>query len=109
MHETYGANPQMYPQSLMEDYANVPETYERIQGGRDQHEMNWIRAIQGEEKASSPFEYAAPLTETMLLGVVALHAPGQTLRYDGKKMEFTNNKDVNQFLQREYREGWAIA
>ena len=109
MHETYGANPQMYPQSLMEDYADVPETYERIQGGRDQHEMNWIRAIQGEEKASSPFEYAAPLTETMLLGVVALHAPGQTLRYDGKKMEFTNNKDVNQFLQREYREGWAIA
>nr|WKN38780.1 Gfo/Idh/MocA family oxidoreductase [Tunicatimonas sp. TK19036] len=109
MHETYGANPQMYPQSLMEDYADVPQTYERIKGGRDQHEMNWIRAIQGEEKASSPFEYAAPLTETMLLGVVALHAPGQVLRYDGKKMEFTNNKDVNQFLQREYRDGWEIA
>lgn len=109
MHETYGANPQMYPQSLMEDYADVPETYERIQGGREEHEMNWIRAIQGEEKASSPFEYAASLTETMLLGVVALHAPGQVLRYDGKKMEFTNNQDVNQHLHREYRDGWSLA
>jgi len=108
-HKTYGSDPQMYPQSLMEQYADVPQTYERIEGGRDAHEMNWIRAIQGEEKISSPFEYAAPLNETMLLGVVALHAPGEILRYDGKKMEFTNNQEVNRHLHREYRDGWSIA
>lgn len=109
MHETYGSNPKMYPESLMEEYSNVPEKYTRIQGGRQEHEMNWIRAIKGEEKASSPFDYASPLTETMLLGVVALHAPGQVLRYDGEKMAFTNNQEVNQYLKREYRQGWSLA
>lgn len=109
MHETYGANPQMYPANLMEEYKDTPQKYPRIKGGRDAHEMNWIRAIKGEEKASSPFEYASPLTETMLLGVVALHAPGETLRYDGGKMEFTNNKEVNRFLKREYRKGWNLS
>ncbi|WKN31214.1 Gfo/Idh/MocA family oxidoreductase [Porifericola rhodea] len=109
MHETYGSNPQMYPQSLMKEYADTPQTYERIKGGRDAHEMNWIRAIKGEEKACSPFDYAAPLTETMLLGVVALHAPGETLRYDSEKMQFTNNQEVNRYLQREYRDGWTLS
>ena len=109
MHETYGANPQMYPQSLMQEYESTPQTYARVEGGRDAHEMNWIRAIKGEEEASSPFEYAAPLNETMLLGVVALHAPGEILRYDSQNMKFTNNEAVNQHLQREYRDGWKLA
>lgn len=109
MHETYGTNPRMYPETLMEEYSDVPEKYPRIKGGREAHEMNWIRAIKGEEKASSPFEYASPLTETMLLGVAALYAPGQVLRYDGEKMEFTNNQDVNKYLKREYRQGWNLA
>lgn len=109
MHETYGSNPKIFPESLMSEANNVPEKYTRIKGGREEHEMNWIRAIKGEEKASSPFEYASKLTETMLLGVVALHAPGQMLRYDGEKMAFTNNNEVNKYLKREYRQGWSLA
>ena len=108
-HKTYGANPQMYPQNLMQEYANTPETFQRIEGGQGGHEMNWIRAIKGEEEISCPFDYAAPLNETMLLGVVALHAPGETLRYDSKNMKFTNNETVNQHLTREYRQGWNLA
>lgn len=108
-HKTYGANPQMYPQNLVQEYADTPETFKRVEGGRQAHEMNWIRAIKGEEEASCPFDYAAPLTETMLLGVVALHAPGETLRYDSENMKFTNNEDVNQHLKREYREGWKLS
>ena len=34
--------------------------------------MNWVEAAKGKAEASSPFEYAARLTEMMLLGVVAL-------------------------------------
>ena len=71
--------------------------------------MNWIEAIQGNAEATSPFDYAAPLTETMLLGVVALHAPGQTLRYDAENMSFTNNREVNRYLQRDYRDGWTLS
>ena len=46
--------------------------------------MNWVEAIKGKAEISSPFEYAAPLTEVMLLGIVALRA-GQKIHYDGAK------------------------
>ncbi|MFP4090979.1 MAG: Gfo/Idh/MocA family protein [Cyclobacteriaceae bacterium] len=106
MHKTYGNDPQMYPQSLMEQYKDTPQKYERV---KTSHEMNWIEAIKGNTKAVSPFEYAAPLTETMLLGIVALYAPGETLRYDSKNMSFTNKPEVNRYLQREYRDGWTLS
>jgi hypothetical protein len=32
-----------------------------------EHEQNWVKAIKQEATASSPLEYAAQLTETMLL------------------------------------------
>jgi hypothetical protein len=49
------------------------------------------------------------LTETMLLGVAALHAgQGKKVIYDAAKVEFTNAPDANQYLTREYRAGWAI-
>jgi predicted dehydrogenase len=105
MHKTYGSDPQLYPQSLMAEYVYTPIKYKRI---TTSHEMNWIEAIQGKAEATSPFDYAAPLTETMLLGVVALHAPGQTLRYDSEKMAFTNNTEVNRHLSRDYRDGWIL-
>jgi hypothetical protein len=75
------------------------------------HELNWARAIRGEDgaKASSPLEYAAQLTETMLLGIAALRAgQGKKVLYDSVKSEFTNAPDANQYLTREYRAGWAI-
>ena len=73
------------------------------------HEMNWVNACKGDGKASSPFEYAAGLTETMCLGIAALRSgQGRKVYYDAEKMEFTNAPDANQFLTREWREGWKI-
>ncbi|HEY0528039.1 MAG TPA: Gfo/Idh/MocA family oxidoreductase [Gemmatimonadaceae bacterium] len=106
MHDTYGANPRLYPISLTEEAALVPRTYERIPWS---HEKNWAKAIKGEAKASSPLEYAAGLTETMLLGIVALRAgQGRKILYDGEHMNVTNAPDANQYLTREYRAGWAV-
>lgn len=71
--------------------------------------MNWVKAIKGETKSSSPLEYAAQLTETMLLGIVALRTgQGRKILYDGEKMLVTNIPDANQYLTREYRAGWAV-
>jgi hypothetical protein len=69
--------------------------------------MNWIRAIRGEEKISSPFADAAPLTEAMLLGIVALTA-GQPIEYDGASGRITNGEGLNSLLDRPYRKGWEI-
>ncbi len=106
MHDTYGSNPTLFPESLRDAAARVPKTMPRIPWS---HELNWAKAIRGEAKASSPLEYAAQLTETMLLGVVALRAgQGKKILYDGETGRITNLPEANQYLTREYRPGWAI-
>ncbi len=115
VHGTYASNPRLYPQSLMDVAAKVPKTYFRVETSGTgpmagaKHRMNWINAIKGKEKATCPFEYATRLTETMLLGVVAMKV-GQSKKiyYDGEKGLITNNTDANQYLQREYRKGWTL-
>jgi predicted dehydrogenase len=115
VHGTYGANPKLYPASLMDEAAKVPKTYFRVETSTEgpmrqaKHRMNWINAIKGKEKATSPFEYASRLTETMLLGNVAMHAgQGKRIFYDGETGKITSPTDANQFLHREYRKGWSL-
>jgi hypothetical protein len=106
MHETYGRNPTIYPASLMDEARQVPQTMPRIEGP---HEMNWVRAIKGEAQATSPLDYAAPLTEVMLLGIVALRAgQGVRIEIDPDGGAITNVPEANQYLTREYRPGWEI-
>jgi hypothetical protein len=71
--------------------------------------MNWIDAIRGRSKTTCPFEYAGPLTETMLLGLVALRTgQGKRIDYDGEGGKITNVSQANQYLRREPRKGWMI-
>ncbi len=106
MHETYGSNPKIFPISVAEAAKAVPEKYPRIEGS---HTMNWANAVKGKAKPSSPFEYAAALTETMLLGIVALRAgQGRKILYDPAHMKITNIAEANQYLTRQYRAGWEV-
>jgi predicted dehydrogenase len=104
MHDTYGLKPRLLPHSLHESYGSPPKKLPRIPG--EDHEMNWVDAAKGKAEASCPFEYAARLTEVMLLGVVALRAE-KKIHYDGAAMRITNVPQANDFLRREYREGWS--
>jgi predicted dehydrogenase len=106
MHGSYGLNPRLYPQSLMEVAQQVPQRYPRIETS---HEMNWIEAIRDKAQATSPFSVAAPLTEIMLLGLVALRTgQGAKIRYDAGEMRVTSHPEANQYLRREYRPGWEL-
>ena len=104
IHETYGDNPRLLPQSLQEAVGTPPRKLARIPTS---HEMNWVDACKGKGQTTSPFSYAAQLTEVMLLGVVALRAGGR-IEYDAPNMRITNRPEANQFLQREYRAGWTL-
>ncbi|MDF2776259.1 MAG: oxidoreductase domain protein, partial [Geminicoccaceae bacterium] len=106
VYETYGNNPKVYPASVAEEAERVAKTVPRIEVP---HEVNFAQACKGEAKPSAPFDYSAALTETMLLGLVALRAgQGKKVFYDGAAMQFTNAPEVNQYLTREYRAGWAL-
>ena len=107
MHENYGSKPVLIGEGVAERARAIPQSLPRIRDGMAGHEMNWIRAIRGEEAVSSPFADAAPLNETMILGVVALRA-GEPIEYDGAGGRITNVADANRYLDREYREGWKL-
>ncbi|MGC1090101.1 MAG: Gfo/Idh/MocA family oxidoreductase [Candidatus Acidiferrum sp.] len=104
IHDTYGLKPRLLPKSLNDSYGKPPQTLPRIEN--EDHEMNWVNAAKGNVETSCPFEYAARLTEVMLLGVVALRA-GKKINYDGANMRVTNVAQANDYLRREYRQGWA--
>lgn len=112
MHETYGANPRLFPATLMEKAKAVPQKMPRIEVGDNKqalHRLNWAKAIKEKKPTSCPFEYAAPLTEVMLLGIVALRTgQGKKLVYDGENGRITNIDDANQYLHRVYRNGWSL-
>jgi predicted dehydrogenase len=105
IHDTYGKNPRLLPQSLHDSYGKPKAKLPRIPN--ENHEMNWVDAAKGKTQASCPFEYAAKLTEVMLLGVVALRA-GRKIEYDGANMRITNVPAANQYLEREPRSGWTL-
>jgi predicted dehydrogenase len=116
---TYGANPQLLPTSKTKE-VTVKETLARVPEG---HYIQWVNACiagYGKNKVSSPFEYAGPLTETILMGNLALRSwnikgpdgkgfPGRKkLLWDAKNMKITNFDEANQFVRREYRDGWSL-
>jgi predicted dehydrogenase len=72
---------------------------------------------------TSSFDYSGPLTETVIMGNLAIRSqniraakkdggfdfPGQKkLLWDGKNMKITNFEEANQFVKREYRSGWKL-
>jgi predicted dehydrogenase len=104
IHNTYGLGARLLPASLQKSVGDPPRTLPRI---TTSHEVNWSDACKGKGQASTPIEYAAKLTEVMLLGVVALRA-GTKIHYDGAEMRVTNSREGNDLLKREYRRGWSL-
>jgi predicted dehydrogenase len=104
IYDTYGLNSRLLPKSLHDSVGPPAQKLPRI---TTSHENNWGDACKGKGEASTPFEYAARLTEVMLLGIVALRA-GNRIHYDAEAMRITNNAAANQYLRREYKSGWSL-
>ena len=104
----YGDSPRLIPETLMKEYKRPPETLPRIEGGSGGHEKNWIRACKGGEPACSNFDYSGPLTETVVMGNLAIRNLGKKLLWDGKNMKVTNDEKANEYVKPTYREGWTL-
>jgi predicted dehydrogenase len=91
----------LFPQMKFKDYKRpeVPDV---------NHYHQWVNACLGEGKTSADFGYAGPLTEALLLGVVANRFPGQQLNWKAETMEVTNIADANKLIKRTYREGFQV-
>ena len=67
------------------------------------HYHEFVDACLGRATCSAPFSYAARLTETILLGVIAARFPNQTLHWDSQAARFAED-EANQYLSGDYRE-----
>lgn len=95
------AIPKLYPEEQFKDF-EIP----KIEG--NSHYNQFIDAVLGKDKTSAPFEYAGPLTESVLLGPIATRFPHQTLEWNAAKLKFTNSAAATQFVKRKYRSGWKV-
>ena len=131
MCSTYGANPLLLPTSKTKDIT-VKESLYRVPGGDRGHYDNWVNAcIAGFgstefKQLSSPFSIAGPLTESVLMGNLAIRSydyqvpragnanqldyPGRGIKllWDGPNMKITNFEPANQFVTRNYRPGYTL-
>jgi predicted dehydrogenase len=104
-HKDSGDRPKLIPLSRMRGFKRPEKILPRIKDGN--HPQNWVDACKGGEPACSNFDYSGPLTEVVLLGNLALRSQG-LLMWDGPNMRVTNNEAANQYIQREYRQGWTL-
>lgn len=56
----------------------------------------------------SNFDYAGPLTETVLLVNLSFRLGGKKVERDAKKMTAPNAPEANPLIRRSYRDGWEI-
>jgi predicted dehydrogenase len=62
------------------------------------HYHQFVDACLGRDEVSAPFSYAARLTETILLGVIAGRFPNKTLHWDSQKAQF-KEEEANAYLK----------
>ncbi len=94
----------LLPKKKFADYKKPEPSLPRI---HSEHYKEFADACKGSKvKPMSNFEYASRLTETALLGLVALQA-GKKIEWDSKNMRVKNGNQDSIFLKREYRNGWT--
>ena len=98
----HSSEPQLFPEDKFKD-ATRPDLDSR------NHYHQWVDACMEKGETSSPFSYAGPLTEALLLGVVANRFPGQKLMWDAGNLSVTNVSEANALLKRVPREGFQVA
>jgi predicted dehydrogenase len=101
----YGDNYVLLPREQFKEVKKPERTLPRTKN----HFGEWVEGItEGKpDKPMSNFQYAARLTETVLLGVVALKA-GKPIEWDAEGMRARNCPEADRFIRRDYRRGYSI-
>ena len=92
----------------MKAYDRPPKSIPRVKRGSAGHEQDWIRACKDGKPASSNFEYGGPLTEMVLLGVLAIRFKNVPLKWDPVNVKVTNYDNANDLVNPPYRAGWTL-
>ena len=123
--DNYGINARLYikGQEGVVEKGKISEI-NSVEFGHQKYWVDAIRAGYGSKEhknLTSNFDFAGPLSEIVLLGNAAIRSSllkrsprsnvfigKKKLMYDSNKMQITNLDQANQFLTRDYREGWNL-
>lgn len=102
-------SPRLYPKSRWESYrknANerVPKTLKRVPGIHN----DWVNGIRNSEMTVSDFSYSGPLTESIILGTLAIRT-GKGLEWSSKDMKISGNQEAADLVNVEARKGWRTS
>ena len=99
-----GGDWHLLPEEKFRDWQPPATTVPRSAG----HHQEWVAACKGGPPAFCNFvDFAAPLTETMLLGCLTQRA-GKKIEWDAADMRAKNWSQGDVFITREYRKGWEV-
>jgi predicted dehydrogenase len=128
----YGLNPKLYDakgkkiETPKEDRNNLSKETLPEWG----HQMFWTEACKdgfgskAHKNLTSSFDYSGPLTETVLMGNLAIRSyfsrtsngkggfnydGRKKLIWDGANTRITNFDEANAFVKRQYRDGWKLS
>lgn len=104
--DTYYGTVRIVPEATMQALASSLPA-KTLPRAKDGHYREWVAACKGGPAAGSNFDYAAPFTEVVLLGNVALRA-GRKLEWDSQAMKFTNYPAADRWLTKQYRPGFGV-
>jgi hypothetical protein len=122
--ELFGNNPKLFPEAKFSDFKMPEPIRPLVENDTAGHQQQWVKACkQGfGTYTSSSFDQSGPLAETVIMGNLAvrsyLHREARIgggfnftgrkrLLWDGANMKITNFDVANQFVRRQYREGWT--
>ncbi len=106
----YGSEQVLLPRKEFADFKRPAPAIERLgnkEGSDTDQKREWIRAIHGGPAPMSNFDYASQMTESMLLGNLAVRM-GKALEYDGATGTVTNDAEANRIMRGIYRKGWEV-
>jgi predicted dehydrogenase len=123
----YGESYKILPEKDFKEVKLPEQTLPHNGRGDEGQKEEWVKAIRGGPAALSNFDYAARLTETILLGNVAMRAgksqkikikdkkdkkerevEGRLIEWDAEAMRATNAPEAAQYIKPEFRKGWEL-
>lgn len=99
-----GRNARLLPKARMASFSPPPESRARPIDELAQ----WVRACRGTQASDASFEKVAAMTETILIGTIALRVD-RKLAWDAASGRFVGAPEADALLARPaYRQGWAL-
>ncbi|MEM6319421.1 MAG: Gfo/Idh/MocA family oxidoreductase [Bacteroidota bacterium] len=99
-------NPRLSNQKANDAFQNDVIIEQKFPRGVAWPHVEWANAIKGNgPEPGANFDYAAPMTEVALLGVLAVRFGGR-IEWDAKNMRITNRPELNKYLKEPVRKGW---